>query len=335
MWQAPLGHGRDDIVDAYAKQARAVASAGPIGFTTEGAAELAWRLAESTPGDLNRVFLTSSRLRGDRDRGEARAPVPPPPRRPPSLQVHLPLRLVPRGRDGRHLDRRPAPARRAVLPAAAGDRERRAADGRRRRRRGRGDPDGDRDGGARDRRRGHRRARRDHPVHDPRRRLLAARPRDLRRVRRPADRRRDADRLLPERPRVGRPALGRHAGRARRREGRQCRVRARRRDDRPRPDLRRVRRPRPVALGPELRRPRRECRGRRAGVRGLRRGADGRGRRAARRGARGAAPDVLHAPARARPAPDRALDGARAPGPARPANRWHAACTGAGPSGRC
>ena len=60
MWQAPLGHGREDIVDAYAKQARAVASAGPIDFTTEGAAELAWRLAESTPGDLNRVFLTSS-----------------------------------------------------------------------------------------------------------------------------------------------------------------------------------------------------------------------------------------------------------------------------------
>ena len=60
MWQAPLGHGRQDIVDAYAKQAAAVASAGPIAFTTEGAAELAWRLAQSAPGDLNRVFLTSS-----------------------------------------------------------------------------------------------------------------------------------------------------------------------------------------------------------------------------------------------------------------------------------
>ncbi len=60
MWQAALGHGRDDIVDAYAKQARAVASAGPIEFTTEGAAELAERIARSTPGDLSRVFLTSS-----------------------------------------------------------------------------------------------------------------------------------------------------------------------------------------------------------------------------------------------------------------------------------
>ena len=37
MWQAPLGHGRDDIVDAMARQARKVATAGPIFFTTEGA----------------------------------------------------------------------------------------------------------------------------------------------------------------------------------------------------------------------------------------------------------------------------------------------------------
>ncbi len=60
MWQAALGHGRMDIVDAYARQAALVASAGPIHFTTEGAAELAARIARSTPGDLSRVFLTSS-----------------------------------------------------------------------------------------------------------------------------------------------------------------------------------------------------------------------------------------------------------------------------------
>ncbi len=60
MWQAALGHGRHDIVAAYAKQADAIASAGPIYFTTEGAIELAERIARSTPGDLSRVFLTSS-----------------------------------------------------------------------------------------------------------------------------------------------------------------------------------------------------------------------------------------------------------------------------------
>jgi adenosylmethionine-8-amino-7-oxononanoate aminotransferase len=60
MWQAPLGHGRTDIVEAYAAQARRVASAGPIFFTTEGAIELARRLTAACPGDLNRCYLTSS-----------------------------------------------------------------------------------------------------------------------------------------------------------------------------------------------------------------------------------------------------------------------------------
>ena len=151
------------------------------------------------------------RVGGDRDRDQARPPVPPPARRAASLQVHLALRLVPRGGHGRYLDRRPAPARRALLPAPPGHGQHRPADGEGRHGRGRGAPDGDRDGGPGDRRRVHRRARRDHAVHDPRRRLLAAGPRDLRRVRRPDDRRRDADRLLPDGPVLGHPALGRHA----------------------------------------------------------------------------------------------------------------------------
>jgi adenosylmethionine-8-amino-7-oxononanoate aminotransferase len=60
MWQAPLGHGREDIVEAMARQARKVATAGPIYFTTEAVIELADRLAEIAPGDLSRCFLTSS-----------------------------------------------------------------------------------------------------------------------------------------------------------------------------------------------------------------------------------------------------------------------------------
>jgi adenosylmethionine-8-amino-7-oxononanoate aminotransferase len=60
MWQTPLGHGRDDIPDAMLAQARRVATAGPIFFTTEGAIELAERLAASAPGDLNYCYLTSS-----------------------------------------------------------------------------------------------------------------------------------------------------------------------------------------------------------------------------------------------------------------------------------
>ena len=60
MWQTPLGHGREDITEAMAAQARKVATAGPIFFTTEGAIELAERLAASAPGDLNHCYLTSS-----------------------------------------------------------------------------------------------------------------------------------------------------------------------------------------------------------------------------------------------------------------------------------
>jgi len=60
MWQTPLGHGRSDITAAMAEQARNVATAGPIFFTTRGAVELAERLAASAPGDLQHSFLTSS-----------------------------------------------------------------------------------------------------------------------------------------------------------------------------------------------------------------------------------------------------------------------------------
>ena len=36
MWQVPLGHGRDDIPAAMAKQARNIATAGPIFFHVFG-----------------------------------------------------------------------------------------------------------------------------------------------------------------------------------------------------------------------------------------------------------------------------------------------------------
>ena len=60
MWQTPLGHGRGDITSAMAEQARRVATAGPIFFTTRGAVELDERLVASAPGDLQHSFLTSS-----------------------------------------------------------------------------------------------------------------------------------------------------------------------------------------------------------------------------------------------------------------------------------
>src|SRR5207237_8011816 len=70
MWQAPLGHGRDDIVDAYAAQARRIASAGPIFFTTEGAAELAARLAAAAPGGRTRCHQARAGSRGATPTGQ-------------------------------------------------------------------------------------------------------------------------------------------------------------------------------------------------------------------------------------------------------------------------
>ncbi len=194
MWQAALGHGRTDIVAAYTRQAERIASAGPIYFTTEGAVELAERIARSTPGDLSRVFLTSSgseatetavklarqyhRLRGDHHRfkfisrygsyhgagmggtsigGRRRRDSLYYPLVPGTVNIQPPT-----GTD----DIVAAEALRTAIEME----------------------------GPGDRRGVHRRAGGDHAVHHPRRRLLAARPRDLRRVRRPADRRRDADR---------------------------------------------------------------------------------------------------------------------------------------------
>lgn len=59
LWCMNVGYGRDEIVDAIAEQARELAYANP--FTDVGnepAAILSAKLAELSPGDLNRVMLT-------------------------------------------------------------------------------------------------------------------------------------------------------------------------------------------------------------------------------------------------------------------------------------
>jgi adenosylmethionine-8-amino-7-oxononanoate aminotransferase len=60
LWAAPLGHGREEIIDAMAAQARKVASAGPVFYATEATVAAAERLAALTPGDLSRSVLCSS-----------------------------------------------------------------------------------------------------------------------------------------------------------------------------------------------------------------------------------------------------------------------------------
>ncbi len=61
MWCVQIGYGRDEIADAVADQIRAMPYYSPFTyFGTPPAANLAAKLAELTPGDLNNVFLSTA-----------------------------------------------------------------------------------------------------------------------------------------------------------------------------------------------------------------------------------------------------------------------------------
>ena len=209
-----IGHGRADIAQAGADQAK------ELGFFTTWSYAHPPRDRTRREGRLARPRRPQPRLlhlrrrRVRRDRAEGRPPVPQAHRQPEQDEVHRARDRLPRHdarsalRDRRH---RPAPAVRAVharrLPR--GEHEPLPARARLRRReprRGRRGPDrvrGPRDG-----------RRRDHGARPergrllrPAGRLLAARARDLRPVRRAADLRRGHLLLGPARDLVRRPAL--------------------------------------------------------------------------------------------------------------------------------
>jgi len=60
LFTSQLGHGRIELAEAAAAQASRLGYFPVWGYAHEPAVELAARLAELTPGDLNRVFLTAS-----------------------------------------------------------------------------------------------------------------------------------------------------------------------------------------------------------------------------------------------------------------------------------
>ena len=59
LFVSQLGHGREDLADAAAKQAKELAFMPLWSYAHPGAIELAARVASYAPGDLNRVFFTS------------------------------------------------------------------------------------------------------------------------------------------------------------------------------------------------------------------------------------------------------------------------------------
>jgi putrescine aminotransferase len=59
MWCVNVGHGREEIVQAVADQMRKMTYNSPWSLSNAPAAELADKLRELTPGDLNHVFYTT------------------------------------------------------------------------------------------------------------------------------------------------------------------------------------------------------------------------------------------------------------------------------------
>ena len=60
LFTVQVGHGREELADAGARQARQLAYFPIWGYANEPAVALAERLATLAPGDLNRVFFTAS-----------------------------------------------------------------------------------------------------------------------------------------------------------------------------------------------------------------------------------------------------------------------------------
>ncbi|MCO5215848.1 MAG: aspartate aminotransferase family protein [Thermomicrobiales bacterium] len=59
LWVVNAGHGREEIANAMAEQAKKLAYVSSVNFTNEPAAHLAHKLAEIAPGDLSRSYFVS------------------------------------------------------------------------------------------------------------------------------------------------------------------------------------------------------------------------------------------------------------------------------------
>ena len=209
-----IGHGRTDVAQAGADQAAELGFFTNWSYAHPRAIELAAKLAELAPGDLNRVFFTSGGSEAVESAIKLARQYHKLTRQAAQDQADRARDRLPRhhaGRAGGDRHHGPAPAVRAVharrLPRAEHERLP-ARPGLRRRDAGRRDRGADRVRGPRHRRR------RDPGAGAERRRLLhaargllPARPRDLRRARRPAHLRRGHLLVRPARRVVRRAAL--------------------------------------------------------------------------------------------------------------------------------
>ncbi len=59
LWVVNAGHGREEIADAMAQQAKKLAYVSSVQYTNEPAAQLAHKISEITPGDLSRSYFVS------------------------------------------------------------------------------------------------------------------------------------------------------------------------------------------------------------------------------------------------------------------------------------
>ena len=106
-----IGHGRADVVQAGADQAKELGFYTNWSYAHPRAIELAARVAELAPGDLNRVFFTSGGSEAVESAHQALAPVPQDHRQPAQDQDHRPRHRLPRHQPRRAVrDRHHQPA---------------------------------------------------------------------------------------------------------------------------------------------------------------------------------------------------------------------------------
>ena len=253
LFVVQVGHGREELAEAAAKQAKELAFFPLWSYAHPKAIELAERLASPCARRPQPRLLHDRRRRGGRDRVEAGQAVLQADRQADEAQGHLARRRLPRHAPGRPVDHR-HPGRQGDVRAARARRAQGAEHQHVPRSRA---PPGRREGlrplGRRPHRRGHRvRGARHRRGRLPRagaelrwllpaaRRLLRARPRDLRRVRRAARVRRGHLQLRPHRLDVRLRRLRLRARHHHLRQGHDERLLPHRRDDRERPALRAV-----------------------------------------------------------------------------------------------